>query len=235
MSDNEINMVAFALLQRTAAFHGVEGDLLIELASIGRLKYFKKKDTIFDVGSASDGMYIVNTGRVGITTMFANGKELMLNILGPNELFGEIGALDGLPRTASAISQDDSSVVHLEGESLRRIVSEHPSLCRGLVSVLCSRLRWTSSIIEDTVFRDTRTRLAKRLLMLASTFGEETEDGVVIRMKFSQDALGRMLGVTRESITKEGAVFSSNGAVSFRYGIITIHDRQYLEEVAALS
>lgn len=223
------------ILKKTSAFHGVPDDVLGDVASKAGKKYYNKNQTIFEIGSPSDGVYIIVAGRVGISSLFADGKEIVLNILERNEIFGEVGAVDGLPRTASAIAMGSTVALYLDGNTFRNLVYVHPVLCYGIMSVLCSRVRWTSSLIEDTVFRDTRTRLAKRLLMLADVYGAETEEGTKINIKMSQDHLGRMLGVSRESISKEGGFLKDNQAVSFRHGVIVIHDREYLEKLAALS
>lgn len=223
------------LLRNTSAFSGVDEDVIEQIALRAKQKTFVREQVIFEIGSSSDGLYVISEGRVGITSLFADGKEIILNILEKNDVFGEVGAIDDLPRTASAIAMEATDVFHLDGETFRRFIHDYPVLCHGLMAVLCSRIRWTSNLIEDAVFRDTRTRLARRLLMLADLYGTETENGVRINIKMSQENLGRMLGVTRESVSKEAVFLKYRQAVSFNYGVITIHDRSYLEELATLS
>ena len=223
------------LLRNTSVFHEVDLAVLEKIASRTVSRTYDRDQTIFEIGSASDGIYVIRNGRVGISNLFADGKEIILNILEKNDVFGEVGAIDGLPRTASAVAMEDTSLLHLDAVVFRTLIKDHPTLSYGFMSVLCSRIRWTSDLIEDTVFRDTRTRLARRLLMLADLYGMQTEDGVRINIKISQDHLGRMLGVSRESISKEGSYMKYRHAVSFKHGVITIHDRKYLENLASLS
>jgi len=231
----DISESAAAILRRTSVFHDIDEGVLKNAAANVRRQSFSKDQLVFQIGDESDGLYVIVSGRVGITNIFFDGKEMILNILEENDIFGEVGAIDGLPRTAGAIAMEDSVLLHLDGPALRQLIRDEPTLCHGLTSVLCSRIRWTSAFIEDRVFRDTRTRLAKRLLMLADLYGDQTDEGIRINIRLSQDHLGRMLGVSRESISKEGAHLKDHHAVSFRHGVITIHDRAYLESLAALS
>ena len=106
----------------------------------------------------------------------------------------------------------------------------------GEIAVIDGKERtagWTSSIIEDAYFRDVRSRLARRLLNLAKNYGLSSEQGISLRIRLSQDELGRMLGVTRESISKEMGVLQRQGIVSIKHASITVHDIGKLEELAA--
>jgi len=223
------------VLRKTSAFHEVKDSVLKEVSRVSKIKKFDKEDVVFEIGGESDGLYIVVSGRIGITCLFVDGKEIILNILEEGEVFGEVGAIDNLPRTAGAVAMEAAELLHIDGLEFRRLIHRHPVLCYGLMSVLCSRVRWTSSIIEDAVFRDVRARLAKRLLLLADLYGTPTEDGTRIEIKITHNHLGRMLGITRESITKESVFLRDNHAVSYHRGSFIIRDRGYLERLAALT
>jgi CRP-like cAMP-binding protein len=109
---------------------------------------------------------------------------------------------------------------------------ERPQISLRLIEVLCDRLRWTSDIIEDTVFRDVRSRLAKRLLGLMESYGEVGEGGTRINLKMSQESLGAMLGATRESINKELRRWQSAGVLQQEGGFITVIEPEALAEYA---
>ncbi|MCZ6522928.1 MAG: Crp/Fnr family transcriptional regulator, partial [Alphaproteobacteria bacterium] len=115
------------------------------------------------------------------------------------------------------------------------LLERHPKLSVRLLGVLCTRLRWTSEIIEDTVFRDIRSRLARRLLSLAHVYGTEVADGTRIKLRISQENLGRMMGATRESINKELGAWQSQGVIGYSRGHITIRDAEVLERLANLA
>jgi CRP-like cAMP-binding protein len=110
-------------------------------------------------------------------------------------------------------------------------LERHPRLCIRLMAVLCERLRWTSDIIEDTIFLDIPRRLAKRLLTLAERHGESADGGVKIRIKLSQEALAQMLGATRESVNKGVKALQECGAISYESGYMVVQDLDLLRDL----
>ena len=208
---------------------------LQELFSKSRIRRFAADQSIFSRGDPGDGLYVILEGRVGIRTISFDGKEIILNILDKGEVFGEIAVLDGKERTAGAVAMEAADLLFIDRETFMDVVRSRPRLCLKLLEILCGRLRWTSAVIEDAYFHDLRSRLARRLLNLAKSYGATTKQGIALRIKLSQDDLGRMLGVTRESVSKEMGVLQRRGIVSSRHASIVIRDLDALERVAALN
>lgn len=220
------------LLSRTAVFRTLAAPDLDALLSISRSKRFGPNQLIFDRGDPGDALYVVLHGRVGIRTLSASGKEIFLNILEREEVFGEIAVLDGRVRTAGAVAMEPTELLVINRNRFIKFLETRPRLCIDLIVLLCDRIRWTSDIIEDAIFLDLRCRLAKRILRLASSYGTDTSGGVRVGIRISQDNLGRMLGVTRESINKEFGALQTLGAIRYQNGYITIMDAGILEQLA---
>jgi CRP/FNR family transcriptional regulator, cyclic AMP receptor protein len=188
--------------------------------------------TIFQKGDQSASMMAVVRGRVKICTYSADGKELVLNIIDHGGVFGEIAVLDGRPRTADAVTLEETDLLILERSKLLPILAAHPEVTTRLIGVLCERLRQTSEHLEDAMLREAPSRLARGLLRLAGTFGRDEPGGIRLDLKLSQQQLGNLIGASRESVNKHVVDWTRAGHLAMKSGCIVIRDRGALEEIA---
>ncbi len=194
-------------------------DDLVKFSTVAR---FEPHQDIVRKGDPGDGLYGVLSGRVRIYSTSPAGSEIVLNVMEPGELFGEIALLDGSTRTASAAAMEHVDLLRIHRDHFLPYVKAHPDLLLTMLSLLCQRLRWTSSIIEDAAFLAVPARLAKRLLLLAEHSRQpETHD---ITVPLSQHDLGSMVGASREAINKQLALWRSAGIVETARGVIVIRD-----------
>jgi len=187
---------------------------------------------IFAKGDPGDSMYVILRGRVGVLTESTDGKMLLLNILNMGDVFGEIAMLDGGERTATVETMQACDLLRIDRDDFLPFVEARPSLCVRLMTVLCERVRWTSAIIEDTVFLNVTRRLAKRIIMLAQNYGRKTQEGLRIATFLSQEELANMLGVSREIVNKTLKSFQASGAISYRDGYMVVRDLEFLERIS---
>ena len=211
----------------------LEPGQLNELLSLAVTTRFAPGDIIFQKGDPGEELYAILSGRVGINTFSEQGKEIFLNILDPGAVFGEIALLDGKERTAGAVAMQHCDLLRIRRAEFLPFLERHPKLCIRLMAVLCERLRWTSDIIEDTIFLDIPRRLAKRLLTLAERHGEKVDGGFLIRIKLSQEELGHMLGATRESVNKGLKSLQQIGAITYDDGYIIIRELESLNSLVS--
>ena len=203
------------------------------LIGFSRVVRFDPEEVIFSKGDPGDSLYAILKGRVGIRTVSEDGKEILLNILEAGDVFGEIALLDGRERTASAVAMQSAELLRVGRAEFLPFLEEQPKLCLRLMNVLCERLRWTSDMIESTIFLDIPHRLAKRLLALVRDYGRETDVGIKLNMKLSQQDLANMLGVTRESVNKGIRSLQKEDAIVYEEGYIIILDTSFLESLVA--
>jgi CRP-like cAMP-binding protein len=188
---------------------------------------------LFAKGDPGDGLFAVLSGQIKISTLSESGKEVVLNILGPGEIFGEIALLDGKARTANAHAIGASELLVLPRLDFLRFLERHPQVNRRLLEVLCARLRWVSESYEDVVFKRLANRLAKKLAVLAEHFGEAGEGGgVTIALPLPQQELANMVGATRESVNKQMRLWEDAGLIAYDQGRITVLDLARLAEIA---
>ena len=190
------------------------------------------QETIFQKGDPGDSMMAVLRGRVKICTWSSEGRELVLNIIDRGGVFGEIALLDGRPRTADAVALEETELMVLPRGRFMPFLANNPELVARLFAVLCQRLRQTSENLEDALFREAPSRVARGLLRLADSFGRPVVGGTRIEIKLSQGQIGSLIGISRESINKQLGEWREEGVISIESGVITLRDRAALESIA---
>jgi CRP/FNR family cyclic AMP-dependent transcriptional regulator len=224
--DKEAVLAAHFLLQHLTR------DEMRQLAQSSTLSNHAPRQTIFQKGDPGDSMMAVIRGRVKICTHSADGRELVLNIIDKGGLFGEIAVLDGEPRTADAVALEETDLLVLERRRLVPFLIGHPETTLRLIGVLCKRLRQTSAHLEDVLFFEAPSRLARWLLRLTETFGKPAPSGTRIDLKLSQQQIGNLVGISRETINKHLGEWAKDEIITVEAGIITIVDKKALEEIA---
>lgn len=219
------------ILSKNRLLGQLDPQMMEELLTLSRVETFAPKESIFLKGDPGDCLYAILKGRVGITTVAENGKEILLNILTADEVFGEIALLDGGKRTADAVAIGPTDLLTIDRSDFLPFLERNPKLCIRLMNVLCERIRWTSEIIEDTIFLDIPHRLAKRLLTLVTQYGKPVETGTEIDLNLSQENLARMFGVTRESVNKGIRYLEENDIISCNRGRINVRDIEALKKL----
>ncbi len=189
---------------------------------------------IFQRGDPGDSMMAVVSGRVKICTHSLEGKELILNIIKPGEVFGEISLIDGEPRTADAIALESCQLLVLERRDFQRHLDENPRMARRLLTILCQRLRRTSTHLEESLFLEVPARLARVLLHLSHAYGIPAKAGVCIDVKLSQQQLGSIAGITRESVNKQLGQWQKAGWITVRNGYVTVVEPDPLAQLSGL-
>ena len=207
------------------------GDL-DKLVSYARVVRYRADETIFMKGSPGTGMMAVIAGRVKITAPSPDGKEVILNLINPGEIFGEIALLDGKERTADAVALTDCELLVLERRDFLPFLNARPELCVRLLAILCERLRRTSEQVEEILFLELPGRFARSLLRLTQSHGEKVGGGVRITLPLSQREFGEMVGISREGINKQLHVWQREGWLTLDKGEIVIRNLAALRRAA---
>jgi CRP-like cAMP-binding protein len=218
-----------AILGRHFLLRHLDGSELDQLLKFAKVRHTRRGEVLFQKGDPGDGLIAILQGRVKISTMSAEGKEVVLNILGTGELFGEIALIDGKDRSADATVMESAELLVIDARDFMPFLEARPDLATRLLVMLCERFRWVNDLYEDAVFMHLPARLAKHLIRLGESFGDESDDGVRIGIKLSQQDLGNLMGTTRESVNKQMRTWIDGGIVSVDQGIITILDQDRLE------
>ena len=176
---------------------------------------FDRGEMIFRQGETGAHLYLVESGRVKITTLAADGREAFVAIIGPGQVFGELTLFEQQERTADARTMEPSVLHALAHADFRPYVAAHPEVAWELLKVLVNMVRRQDQAIQDMVFLDVGGRVARRLLDLADQHGEDFGDGAIrIDVPITQEELAQMVGASRESVNKALGSFMDRGWVS---------------------
>ncbi|MGQ0569168.1 MAG: Crp/Fnr family transcriptional regulator [Armatimonadota bacterium] len=217
------------MLKRVLLFNQLSDEILAGLAAHLRRRAFRRDTIIFHKDQAGDALYIVESGRLRIFLPAEGGEEFTIDVLGPGDVFGEMALLDGLPRSASAVTLEDSVLHTLSREEFQRYLAASPQLASALLSFLSGRIRHVMGYTETLAFLDVYGRVARVLLDMAERYGVK-ENGVVINVDLTQAELATMVGATRERINRALAAFRSQGLIETRGKKIVLLDSKRLGE-----
>jgi CRP/FNR family cyclic AMP-dependent transcriptional regulator len=172
------------------------------------------------VRAAGSGFYGLAAGTIKISTLRHDGREAILAVLEPGNWFGEISLIDGSPRThdATALSALDLLVVSPETFAQQM---QGRAFSHAVAALLAARVRGLYGLMEDATLRDLRARVARRLLVLAR--GDATQSAQLRRrVSLPQEALAMMLGVTRQTLSKELNALAQERVIALGYGRIEL-------------
>ena len=187
---------------------------------------------LFNEGDRGDQLYVVLEGKMKLGRTSPDGRENLLAVMGPGEMFGELSLFDPGPRTASAVAITDSTLRALSNAHLQPWLTDHPEVAAQLLAALARRLRRTNEAMADLVFSDVPGRVAKALLDLAKKFGVEAEDGLRVTHDLTQEELAQLVGASRETVNKALADFASRGFLRLEGRGVVILDLERLRRRA---
>jgi CRP-like cAMP-binding protein len=222
------------LLADCTLFRGLSADQRKILVARARVRAFSTGDVIFLMGSPGDSMMAVLNGNVRISTASSEGKEIVLAIMHPGDVFGEIALLDGKGRTADAKAMTACNLAILERRDVLSFFEHHPGAWLGLVQVLCQRLRFSTEQLTEVALLDLPMRLAKTLLRMAPVGLDGQPARSAPKIHLSQRELGNIVGATRESVNKCLREWQHSGMIKIEDNLITIKNRPALETLAEL-
>lgn len=201
------------------------------LVKKGRSTHYGKGAAIYQRGDTGDSLMIILSGRVKITNITADAREVVLNFLGPGDLNGELAALDGKPRSANATALEATEALVIWRRDLLPSLAEHPAAMLEIIAVLAGKIRGLSAAVEQSGL-NMPAKAAGALLRLAAQHGVAGRDGVAIDFKLSQRDLGNYAGLSRENMNRQLAMLREAGLICTVGGDIVILDREGLELVA---
>ncbi|KRE60835.1 Crp/Fnr family transcriptional regulator [Nostocoides sp. Soil756] len=202
---------------------------LIATMSSSRLE---RGDVLFHEGDQGDRLYVIAEGKIKLGRTSSDGRENLLAILGPGEMFGELSLFDPGPRTATATAVAETQLVSMGHEQLKEFLAQRPGVALTLLSALARRLRRTNDVLADLVFTDVPGRVAKALLDLAGRFGRPVDEGVMVAHDLTQEELAQLVGASRETVNKALADFASRGWLRLEARAVLLLDVERLRRRA---
>jgi len=192
-----------------------------------------EKQEVYRRGEPGKEMSIVLSGGVKVSTQSLDGKEIVFDLLSEGDFFGELSVLDGEPRTATVTTIVPSVLVILERSFLIPFLEANPVAAIRLLHLLAHRLRATDTFLEEVLFLDSETRLAKRIVALEDIYGKVVGNTIQIEVNVSQQEIANLVGITRESVNKLLKKWERDKIISLQQGCLTIQNHQLLQKLAS--
>ena len=208
------------------------GELLADaLRGEGRRVQFRRGQALFTEGDLAERVFVIERGWVMISSIAPGGREIVLGVRGPGDVIGDLSALDGAPRSATALAIGDIEATVAPGSTLTRALSD-AATAMELLRILAARLRDADRKRLEFAALDTLGRVAWRLQELGERFGEETAEGLEVELPLSQEQLASWCGASREATVKALASLRSLGCISTGRRSVVIRDAQALQRHA---
>ncbi len=213
-----------AVVRKAPIFSGLDEAAASSLRTSMSLVKLRKGQSLFKEGDDGDHLFIVSNGKVKLGTKSPDGRENLLMILGPGDMFGDLSLFDSGPRTATATAVTDTKLLSLGQDKVIPWVKEHPEVSLHLLARLASRLRRTNEVVGDLVFSDVPGRVAKALIDLGVKFGDKREEGLFVNHDLTQEELAQLVGASRETVNKALADFAQRGWLRLEARAVMILD-----------
>ena len=218
-----------SLLRNHLLFRDLPAPIIERIGSYMKIRKIPRGGTIFTKGDPGTGLIGVLGGSVKISVASVDGRDIVLNIIQPGEIFGEIALLDGHPRTADAAAMSDCELMVIERRDFIQFLRSQPDMTLKFIEILCARLRRTSEQVQDLTFLNLPTRLAKALLQLTS----QTEVATPRRkVSITQREISQIIGRSRESTNKQLRAWAKRGWIALDRGGVTVLAPEQLIEIA---
>jgi CRP-like cAMP-binding protein len=219
------------LLKANAFLGQLPDDVLDAIMQRGQAQTFSKGELAFRRGDPGDRIMLLVSGGIKLAIISAKAREVVLHFVSAGEIFGEVGALDGRPRTASAIALEDSEVFIIHSRDLLPALMAYPQAMLEMARMLCAWARIRISLFEGLTL-DMRTRMARGLLRLAEQLGRRRKDGIWLDLAATQEELGNYLGLARANVSRQLSELKALGIIRSDEGRIVIADERRLTELA---
>lgn len=219
-----------SVLRKHEIFSDLDNEALEQLGRYAKHTVLKRGATIFSKGDPGNSLYAVVAGTVKISISSPDGRNAILNLIGPGETFGEMSVLDGQTRSADAIANTNCEIYVIDRRDFLPFMRNQPALSMKFIELLCTRLRWTSDQVEQVILQDLPGRLASALLGL--TEKRKLEPSASQTIAITQQEISEMVGMTRESINKQLRAWAARSWVRLEHGAIVVLDAVSLRELA---
>lgn len=204
------------LLRRVSLFEGLEESELKALAETTSSRTYPRDNVIILAEDQGDSMFIIQRGRVKVSIVSEDGREVILSSLGAGDFFGDMSLLDSKPRSANVTASEETDLLMLRRADFIRLLQTVPQIAIKLLAVLAGRLRKTDRKIEGLALSDVTGRITQTLLQLGEDQGTYTKEGVLIRNRPTHQELANMSGTTRETVSRILKRLENQGYITYR-------------------
>lgn len=216
-------------LKKVPLLAQLSADELKALAEEVGLEEARRRRVIYMPGDPGDSVFFVNGGRVKISRVTPDGKELTIAYRGPGEVFGELCIVDGRHREEMAEAMENALVTQVPRERFEKLLQVHVGLAYAMTKVMCERRREVERKMEDLVFKDVNAKLAELLLDLCENYGVDDDRGTLVAVKITHQEMANLIGSTRETVSLTLSQFKRSKLIATDGRKVIVTDRDGLQ------
>jgi CRP/FNR family cyclic AMP-dependent transcriptional regulator len=219
-------------LKRVPFLTDLDPAVIQRFAESVEMKEVRRRQVLYLPGDPGGAVFLVNGGRVKVSKVTRDGKELTLGYRAPGELFGEACLIDGSPRQEMAEAVENVMVSEIPRERFEAIIAASAELGVRLVKMMAMRRLELENNIEKLVFRDVNSKLAELLQKLAAEYGVDDSRGTLIALKITHQEMANLIGSTRETVSLTLAQFKRKGLITNDGRKLIVVDNEGLKALA---
>ena len=212
--------VSTTVLRAVPLFSSVPDEQLRALATVVTRKSVTRGATIMVAGDQTDSLYIILSGRLKVMMSDAEGKEVILSILGPGEFFGEMGLIDDSPRSASVLAIEPCELLSIAKRDFNKCLADNFEMAMAVMRGLVRRLREADRKIGSLALLDVYGRVARLLLDMADTVDGQK----MVTKRLPKQDIAKMIGASREMVSRVMKDLQLGGYIEMRGSTIVLHD-----------
>jgi CRP/FNR family cyclic AMP-dependent transcriptional regulator len=214
----------------TILFRNLPPEQLRDFGALVHRKTFSANVTLMTADQAGEAVYIILDGTVKVHIEQEDGTDVIIAILGPGEIVGEMSALGQPSRSASVVTVEDSEFLWVDRADFQRCLLTMPVLTYNLACILSNRLRYANEKIQLLAAQSVESRVARQILSFAEQYGRGQPNGdIEVAIRLTQTDIASLIGASRERINKVMVSYKERGYLSVgRDHRITIHNRKAL-------
>lgn len=190
------------VLRTVPIFSELSDEDIGSLAHLALRKRYPKDTVVFFENEEGDFFFTILEGRIKVTILGDDGREVILSVLGPGDFFGEMALLDNEPRSATAIAVEESELLSLHRNDFQSVLNDNRSITSALIRVLSTRLRRANHQISTLALLDVYGRVARVIVDMAREEGKRLRDGRIAFRRATHQEIANRIGTTRETVTR---------------------------------
>jgi CRP/FNR family cyclic AMP-dependent transcriptional regulator len=190
------------LLRNVPIFSELSDPDVATLARVATRRRYPKDTVVFFENEEGDIFFMILEGRIKVTILGDDGREIILSVLGAGDFFGELALLDNEPRSATAIAIEESELLSLHRTDFENVIAGNPAILGALIKVLTTRLRRANHQISTLALLDVYGRVARVMLDMAKEEGKRLKDGRIAFRRATHQEIANRIGTTRETVTR---------------------------------
>jgi CRP-like cAMP-binding protein len=219
------------ILRKCPVFVDAPNDVLTRVAAAALSQSYRARQVVYLPGDRAGSVHFVALGRVKVSKVTRDGKELTLAYRTAGEFFGETCLLEGGPREEMVEAMETTATVEVDRAQLDQLIANHAAIAYPFARAMIGRWRGLQTKVEQLVFKDVGSKLAELLLRLGSEHGVEHRRGLVLGLKITHQEMANLIGSTRETVSLTLSQFKRKGYIHTEGRKVILADREALRSL----